>query len=84
MREIKQQSRISRKSPAMKTPLVNHVQFDGMTEYVKNILLGQAADILHLDNHTKRYLQEKASITRLLPDEWEPIYLENTPNRLAI
>ena len=60
----------------MTTPLVNHLHFDGMTEYGNYIILRQAADIPHLDNHTKRYLQELAAITRPLPEQSEPIPLE--------
>ena len=39
MRDIEQYSRISEKYPAMKTPLVNHLNFDGMTKYGNPILL---------------------------------------------
>ena len=60
----------------MTSTLVNHLHFDGMTDYGNDILIGQAADIPHLDNHTKRYLQELAAITRPLPEQSEPISLE--------
>ena len=76
MREIKQRSRISEKHLAMKSPLVNHLHFNGMAEYGNNILLGQTADTPHLDIHTKRYLQELAAITLSLPDQPQPIPME--------
>ena len=55
--EIEQRGIMSENSPAMTYPLVNHLHFDGMADYGNDILLGQAADIPHLDNHTKIYLQ---------------------------
>ena len=39
--------------PAMTTPIVNHILFDGMAEYDNAILLGQASDIPEMDPHTK-------------------------------
>ena len=56
--------------------LVNHLHFDGMTEYGNEIILGKAAGILHLDIHTKRYLQDLVEITRSLPDQAQTISLE--------
>ena len=47
-----------------------------MTDYVNKILQGQASDITNLDICTKRYLQELAALTRLLPDKYQPISLE--------
>ena len=41
----------------MTSPLVNQLHYDDMTDYGNDILLGQAADIPHIDNHTKRYIQ---------------------------
>ena len=76
MIEIEQNSRMSGKPPAMIPPLVNHLHFDGMTDYGNNILIVQAADILHLENHTKWYLQELAGLTQSLPDQAQPISLE--------
>ena len=56
----------------MTSPLVKHLRFDGMTYYINNIILVQAADIPHLDNHTKIYLQELASLKRTLLDKYQP------------
>ena len=56
--------------------LVNHLHYDGITDYGNDILLGQAVDIPHLENNTKRLLQELAAITRSLPDQAQPISLE--------
>ena len=60
----------------MTSPLVKHLRFDGMTYYINNIILVQSANILHLGNHTKRYLQEIAAQTRSLPYKSQPISLE--------
>ena len=60
----------------MKPPLVNHLHYDGMTDYGKDILLRQAAEIPHLDNHTKRHLQELSALTLLLPNQAQHIILE--------
>ena len=76
MREIEQWSTMSEKSSVMTSPLVNHLHFNGMAEYGKNILLGKATYIMHIDIYTKRYFQEIAAITRSLPDKKQPIYLE--------
>ena len=76
MREIEQQIIMSEKSPAMTHPLVNYLHYDGMTEFGKDILLGQAAEIPHLGNHTERYLQELSTLTRSLPEQAQPITLE--------
>ena len=73
MREIEQRIRISEKFLAMTLPLVNHLHFNGVTDYGNNILLGQAADIPHLEIYTKRYLQDLASLTCLLPNKAQPI-----------
>ena len=60
----------------MTSPLVNHLHFNGMTDYGKNILLVQAEDIPHLDMYTKRYLQDIVYLTRSIPNKSQPIYLE--------
>ena len=55
---------------------MKHLHFNGMTDYGNKIIMGQAADILHMDSYTKSYLQEVAAPTRYLPDKYQPIYLE--------
>ena len=67
---------MSEKSPHMTPPLVNHLLYDGMTDYGNNILLGQAADIPHLDNYTKIYLQGLVALTRSLPNQANLISLK--------
>ena len=67
---------MSEKFPAMISPLVNHLHFDGITKYGNDILLVRAADIPHLDIHTKIYLQELSTLTCSLPDQAQPISLE--------
>ena len=74
MREIEQQSKIYLKYTAMKTPLANHLHFDGMTKYGNGILLRQAEDIPEIDPHTKIYLCKISTITRSLPEQVQPIY----------
>ena len=53
MRETEQRSIVLEEYPAMTTPIVNHILFDGMAEYDNAILLGQASDIPEMDPHTK-------------------------------
>ena len=60
----------------MTYPIVNHLHYDVMKDYGNNVLLVQAEDIPHLNNHTKRYFQELSAITRSLPDQAQPISLE--------
>ena len=60
----------------MTLPLVNHLQLNGITNYGNKIILGQAADIPHLDIYTESYIQELANLTRSLPDKDQPISLE--------
>ena len=72
MREIEQRIRMLENSLAITSPLVNQLHFDGMNDYGNNIILVQAADIPHLDNHTKIYLQELASLKRTLLDKYQP------------
>ena len=76
MIEIEKQIIMSEKFPAMTYSLSNHLHFDGIIDYGNNILLGQAKDILHLDNYTKRYFQELDSLARFLPDQAQPISLK--------
>ena len=68
MKEIEQLSRMSEKYPAMTTPLVNHLHFDGMVEYGNTILLGQAVGISDLELYTKICLDKLAEKNRSLPD----------------
>ena len=60
----------------MKTPLINHLLYNGMTDYGNNIDLGKASDIPHLDKYTKIFLQELSALTLSLPNQAHPIYLE--------
>ena len=73
MREIEQQSRIYLKYTAMKTPLANHLHFDGMTKYGNGILLRQAEDIPEIDPHTKIYLCKISTTTNSIPDQAQHI-----------
>ena len=59
----------------MTPPLVNHLHYDGMTDYGNDILLRQAEDTPHLENHTKIYFQELSTLTLQLPDQSQPITL---------
>ena len=59
----------------MTTPLVNNLNFDGMTKYGNNILLGATAEIADLDPYTKRYLHQLATMNFSLLNHPQPIYL---------
>ena len=54
MKDIEQNSIMPEKYPDMITPLVNHLDFDGMTKYGNGILLGRSAEIPDLDPYTRR------------------------------
>ena len=75
MREIEKYSRIYEKNPAMITPLVNHLHFDGMTQYGNDILLGIIADIPDLEPLTRSYINYISTTTPSLPDQDHPISL---------
>ena len=60
----------------MITPLVNHRNFEGITKYSNDILLGRVIEITDLDLYIKRYLLQIATITFSLPDQHHPISLE--------
>ena len=76
MKNIEQLSRMSETFLAMRTLLVNHLNFDDMKKYGNNILLGMEAEIPDLDHYTKRYLHQLSAMTHSLPDESQPISLE--------
>ena len=76
MIEIEQCCRFSETSPVMVPPLVNHLHFDGMTEYGNIIILGIEADIPDLDPHTRRYINEIATTIHYIHDQAQPISLE--------
>ena len=59
----------------MTPPLVNHLRYDVMTYYGNDILLRQAEDTPHIENHTKIYFQELSTLTLQLPDQSQPITL---------
>ena len=42
----------------MTTPLVKHLNFDGMTKYGNDILLGRVAEIPNIDLYKKIYLYQ--------------------------
>ena len=60
----------------MAPPLVNHLHFDGMTEYGNIIILGISEDIPDLDPHTRIYINEIATTTPYINDEAQHISLE--------
>ena len=59
----------------MTPPLVKHLQYDGMADFGNDILLGQAADIPHIDNNTKIHLQELSALICSLPNQAQPTTL---------
>ena len=76
MRDTEQRSISSEKYLSITTPLVNHLNFDGMTKYSNYIILGRAVEIPDLDPYTRIYLNQISTITRSLPDQDQPISLE--------
>ena len=67
---------MSETPPAMTTPLVNHLNFYGMTKYGNDISLGIAAEIPKLDPYTRIYLHQLVTITRSVTDQYHTISLE--------
>ena len=53
--------------------LLYNLNFDGMTNYGNNLLLGPAAEIKYPDSHKKGYLHHQDPITHSLPDHAKPV-----------
>ena len=64
----------------MTTPLVNHINFDVMTKYGNNILLGTATEIPEFNIRTERYLNQLDKMKHYLLDHAQPISLEKYIN----
>ena len=75
MKEIEQHRRMSEYSNGTNPFLVNHLHFNGMTEYGNAIILGTSEEIPDLDPHKKKYLHNLASINLYLPDNTHPMTL---------
>ena len=73
MKKTIQHRRMPIESTWMTPNLVYHLNFDGMTNYGNNLLLGPAAEIKHPDSHKKGYLNHLAPITHSIPDHAKPV-----------
>ena len=76
MKEIDNLSRMLEQSPAMIPPLIQHLEYNGMSDYGDQIILGTAHKIPELEADTNNFLQKLVSITGSLPDKAEPLSLE--------
>ena len=61
----------------MNTPLVNILNFNGMTKYVKKLLLGTTAHKNNIYSYTRAYIYRKGAITKTLPDHTTLIHTED-------
>ena len=75
---------MSEKSPAITTPLVNHLNFYDMNKYGNYILIGIAAGIPDLDTYTRQCLHQISTITLSLPENPNTSYWDNTSKKSEI
>ena len=69
---------MSEQSPATNPPLIQHIEYNGTTDYGDQILLGTAQKIPELEADTNNPLQKLVSITGSLPEKLNPSHLSNT------
>ena len=72
MKEIEQHIRMSEYSNGTNPFLVNHLHFNGMTEYENAIILGTSEEIPDLDPHTKIIsiiLPPLTSLSQIIPTQ---------------
>eukprot|EP00957_Ditylum_brightwellii_P093160 7092939-Ditylum_brightwellii.AAC.1 len=61
MVEVAQRSRMSEESPPMTAPRVYDLQYNGITQYGDDLLLGTAPDRAEIDPYTQAYLDQLVS-----------------------
>ena len=67
---------MSKQSPAMNPPLIQHLEYNGMEEYGDQVILGTSQQITKLESDTNNFLQKLASITVSLPNRSKTISFE--------
>ena len=73
---MSRRSIISEESLKIMPPIVNQLNFHGITEYIEDLLLDTAPEINDLGSRKKSHLRHIASITQSMPDHAPPILLE--------
>ena len=63
-------------SPIMTPPLIQNIEYNNMTGYGYQTLLGTAQKIPELEPDTNNFLQKMVSITGSLPDKSKPLSFE--------
>ena len=63
-------------SPTITPPLIQHLEYNGITDYGDQIILGTAQKIPELEADTNNFLQKIVSITGSLPNKAYPLSLE--------
>ena len=53
MEEVDKCSRMSEKSPPMQPPLLKELEYNGITLFGDNLILGQAANLERIDKFTQ-------------------------------
>lgn len=73
LHEFNRRFRMSEPSPGMQPPLVNHLNYNGMTDYGDALLLGKAPELEGLDEYTTTYLSQLRAVDGHLPSPATPI-----------
>ena len=67
IKEIDHRSRMSENSPAMTSNIIQHLDYNGMTYYGDQIILGTAQQMPELEADKNSFLQKLAPIPGSLP-----------------
>ena len=80
MDEVEKRSRMSQESPPMTMPLVEHLQYHGMTDFSNEVLMGRPPQVEGIDEATQCYLDQLRAVDGHLPEPAKPFsfnqYLE--------
>ena len=76
MEKISRISRLSETTPPMTEPLVQKLQYNVMTEWGDNILLGNYVEVSARNIHNRKFLKHLKLVTGKLPDKASPIRIE--------
>eukprot|EP00957_Ditylum_brightwellii_P201641 15326568-Ditylum_brightwellii.AAC.1 len=71
MEEVAQRSRMSEESPPMQPPLIEFLEYNGITDYADQILTGTAPPVHGIDEYTQAYMNQLVSVKGVLPKQTE-------------
>ena len=77
MNEISRRSRLFETTPTMKEPLVQKLQYNVMTKWGDNILLGDYIEVSARNIHTRKFLKHLNLVTGRRLEKASPISLED-------